>query len=154
MKTLFFDEVQNIEGWEFFVNRLQRQGYNLIITGSNSKLLGKELSTHLTGRYVTIELCPFSFREYLLGKEFHWTPTSLHKTAERAALYSHLKNYLVQGGFPDMVILGYYAAYLRELYDKIVARDITYRYRVKTSIILKEIAIYSHANLGKAHHLP
>lgn len=148
VNILFFDEVQNIDGWELFVNRLQRQGYNLIITGSNSKLLSKELATHLTGRYISIELSPFSFREYLRAKEFKWTPVSLYKTQERAALYSFLNEYLQQGGFPDLVINGYNAAYLRELYDKIIARDITYRYRVKYSNTLKEIAIYSHANLG------
>ena len=149
VKILFFDEVQNIDGWEFFINRLQRQGYNVVITGSNSTLLSKELASHLTGRYVTIELSPFSFEEFLKGKEFDWTPTSLSKTKGRAALFTHLNNYLLQGGFPDMVLQGYDGDYLRELYDKIVSRDITYRYGVKNSRTLREIGVYSHANLGK-----
>jgi hypothetical protein len=131
-----------------FVNRLQRQGYNVLITGSNSKLLSKELATHLTGRYISIELSPFSFREFLRAKNFQWTPTSLYKTQDRAVLYVLLEEYLQKGGFPDMVLGGYNAVYLRELYDKIISRDITYRYRVKYSNTLKEIAIYSHANLG------
>jgi hypothetical protein len=144
-KILFFDEIQNVDGWELFVNRLQRQGYNIIITGSNSKLLSKELSTHLTGRHISIELSPFSFREFLRARNFQWTTASLR---DRALLYSLLEEYLHVGGFPEMVLGGYNALYLRELYDKIVSRDITYRYRVKYSNTLKEMAIYSHANLG------
>lgn len=148
IKFLLFDEIQNIEGWELFANRLQRQGYNLIITGSNAKLLSKELATHLTGRYYAVELFPFSFSEYLLAKGFSWSATSLYVTQERALLFSFLQQYLSQGGFPEMVIGGYYPFYLQELYDKIVARDITYRYRIKYSSTLKELAVYSHAHLG------
>ena len=147
-KFFFFDEIQNVEGWELFVNRLQRQGYNLIISGSNSKLLSKELASHLTGRYISIELMPFSFLEFLKTKNFEWTPLSLYKTPQKALLYSFLKEYLQYGGFPEMVLGGYNAGYLRELYDKIIARDITYRYRVKYSNTLKEIAIYCHGNLS------
>lgn len=148
-EVLLFDEVQNIPGWELFINRLQRQGYNIVITGSNSNLLAKELATHLTGRYVPIEIFPFSFREFLLAKSFEWTPMKLYKTAARAALYSFLKEYMYQGGFPELVIRGYSADYLRELYDKIVSRDITNRYRVRLTYALREIAIYCHANLGE-----
>lgn len=148
IKVLFFDEIQNVEGWELFINRLQRQGYNILITGSNSKLLSKELATHLTGRYIAIELSPFSFREFLRAKKFQWTLSSLHKTQDKAILYTYLNEYMHKGGFPDMVIEGYNAAYLRELYDKIISRDITYRYHVKYSNTLKEMAIYSHANLA------
>lgn len=67
-RTLFFDEIQNVAGWELFVSRLLRLGFNLVITGSNSKLLSRELATHLTGRYVAIELLPFSFAEVLEAK--------------------------------------------------------------------------------------
>src|SRR3989338_8397577 len=57
-KFVLFDEIQNLPKWELFVNRLQRQGYNLVITGSNSHLLSRELSTHLTGRHIPITLLP------------------------------------------------------------------------------------------------
>ena len=66
---LFLDEAQNISKWELFVNRLQRQGLNIIVTGSNAKLLSKELATHLTGRHIAFELFPFSFREFLNYKD-------------------------------------------------------------------------------------
>ncbi len=147
-KFFFFDEIQNVPGWELFANRLQRQGYNLIITGSNSKLLSKELATHLTGRHISIELMPFSFPEFLKAKNFEWTHISLHKTHQQALLYSLLTEYLEQGGFPEMVVGGYNGDYLRELYDKIIARDITYRYHIKYSNTLKEIAIYCHNSLS------
>ena len=66
---LFLDEVQNIEGWELFVNRMLRQGMHMLITGSNANLLSGELATHLTGRYHQIELMPFSFQEYCSCKD-------------------------------------------------------------------------------------
>jgi len=59
-----FDEIQNLQKWELWVNRLQRQGLKIILTGSNGHLLSSELSTHLTGRYEQIILFPFSFHEY------------------------------------------------------------------------------------------
>ena len=62
---IFLDEIQNIKGWELFANRLNRIGFNLVITRSNAKLLSAELATHLTGRHFSLELYPFSFREYL-----------------------------------------------------------------------------------------
>ena len=62
---ILFDEIQNLPKWELFANRLQRQGYKLIITGSNSNLLSKELATHLTGRHLLTNIFPFSFKEYL-----------------------------------------------------------------------------------------
>ena len=64
-RTILIDEVQNIHGWERFVRRLHDEQYKVYISGSNSKLLSSELSTHLTGRYVKTELFPFSFAEYL-----------------------------------------------------------------------------------------
>src|SRR3989338_6881980 len=68
-KYIFFDEIQNLKNWELFVNKLQRRGYNLVLTGSNAKLLSKELSTSLTGRYISVEIFPFSFREFLTAKK-------------------------------------------------------------------------------------
>lgn len=65
----YFDEIQNIEGWERFVRRLYEQGKKIYITGSNAKLLSKELGTHLTGRYIQFEVFPLSFKEILYHKE-------------------------------------------------------------------------------------
>ncbi len=64
-KVILLDEIQNLPRWELFVNRLQRQGCRLYLTGSNAHLLSGELATHLTGRHIPIVLLPFSFREYV-----------------------------------------------------------------------------------------
>ena len=69
VKTILFDEIQNLPNWELFVNRLHRLGYNLIITESNAELLSKELSTMLTGRHIPIEIMPFNFKEFLKAKK-------------------------------------------------------------------------------------
>ena len=66
---LFLDEIQNVEGWHLFVNRMLRKKMHVIITGSNAKLLSGELATHLSGRSKEISLYPFSFREFCIMKE-------------------------------------------------------------------------------------
>jgi hypothetical protein len=147
-RLLFLDEIQNVEGWELYINRLHRQGYNLIIAGSNSKLLGKELATHLTGRYVTIELHPFSFREYLCAKKFEWVSEDFDRTEKRATVVRHFTDYSECGGFPEMVTGGFDPHYLRELYDKIISRDIVDRYSVRYARTLKEIALFAFTNQG------
>ena len=66
--TFYFDEIQNIKGWERFVRRLYEKGNKIFITGSNAKLLSKELGTHLTGRYIQVEIYPLSFKEIIAHK--------------------------------------------------------------------------------------
>ena len=143
----FLDEIQNVPGWELFVNRLQRAGYNLVLTGSNSKLLSRELATHLTGRYIPIELFPFSFREFLDARDESLPGTSV-STRERAHFEELLRNYGEVGGFPEMVLSGTSGLYLRELHDKIVSRDVAARYRVKHPRALKGISLYCFSNPG------
>src|SRR3990167_9614787 len=70
VKTILFDEIQNLSGWELFANRLHRQCYNVVLTGSNANLLSMELATHLTGRHFPIEILPFNFSEFLRAKNF------------------------------------------------------------------------------------
>ena len=87
--VLFLDEIQNIEHWELFVNRLLRQSIKLLITGSNANLLSGELATHLTGRYNSIELLPFSFSEYCEAKSIS---SNQFTTKSKALLKKHLTN--------------------------------------------------------------
>ena len=98
-KYLFLDEIQNVKGWPLFVNRLLRQKIHLFITGSNSKLLSKELSTHLTGRNNKVELYPFSFSEYCTMKKID---TASQSTKAKGLRKSTLHEYLLQGGFPEL----------------------------------------------------
>jgi predicted AAA+ superfamily ATPase len=82
--TYYFDEIQNIEGWERFVRRLYNAGNKIFITGSNAKMLSRELGTHLTGRYIQIDLYPFSFKEYLNFNNYTPTEKELYTTLGQA----------------------------------------------------------------------
>ncbi len=139
------DEIQNVEGWELFVNRLQRSGRNMVITGSNSKLLSRELATHLTGRYVAVELYPFSFAEFLSARSEE-APGASTSTRERARIEERLDEYMNLGGFPEIALSGMSGEYLRELHDKIVARDIAARHRLKLPRTLKELSLHFFSN--------
>ncbi|MCK4730517.1 MAG: ATP-binding protein [Candidatus Aenigmarchaeota archaeon] len=147
LKVLFFDEIQNLDNWELFINRLNRLGYNIFITGSNSKLLSKELATHLTGRHISMEIFPFSFAEYLKAIKFDEDL----ETARGTSLAKHeLENYLLNGGFPEIVVEKENPKiYLRELYRKIVERDIILRYNIAYKKTFKEISLSMLSNPGR-----
>lgn len=130
-KYLFLDEIQNLKNWELFVNRLQRQSYNLIISGSNSNLLSQELSTHLTGRHLLTLVFPFSFKEY----------TSYYNNQTQSELKSKLNIYLENGGYPETIVKNIpYKDYLSMLYDSILFKDIIKRYEIKNAKALEELA--------------
>lgn len=147
-KYMLLDEVQNVEGWELFVNRLKRKNYNLVVTGSNSKLLSKELATHLTGRHFSIELYPFSFREFLSYKDFFIKEEDFYITEKKANVKRLLEEYLKLGGLPEVFKVKAKGNYLRELFEKIITRDIILRYNVKYAKDLKEMALYTISNFG------
>ena len=87
-KFVLFDEIQNLPKWELFANRLQRQGYSLVITGSNSNLLSRELATHLTGRHLLTNIFPFSFKEYLKFEDWKMPPVAGYKIKLRTSIKS------------------------------------------------------------------
>ena len=147
-KNLLLDEIQNIEGWELFVNRLRRSGYNITVTGSNAKLLSQELATHLTGRHFSIELYPFSFKEFLLYKGMVVEKNDFYITKKRAEINNFYEEYLDFGGFPETITLEAKRYYLRELFDKIITRDIILRHKVRCVADLKELALYVLTNFG------
>jgi predicted AAA+ superfamily ATPase len=125
-KLLFLDEIQNLPKWELFVNRLQRQGYNLVITGSNSNLLSSELATHLTGRHISTIVFPFSFKEYLnyFGDKGEFTTSEM-----KTKLYDYLHN----GGYPEPLVKGLdYNDYLKTLHDAILFKDIVKRHNIRS----------------------
>ncbi len=147
LRIIFFDEIQNLESWELFVNRLKRTGFNIFITGSNSKLLSKELATHLTGRHFAIELFPFSFREYLSAVGFN---EDLETTRGVSLIKHELENYIHDSGFPEVVVERENPGiYLRELYKNIVERDIVVRYGINYKRAFKEIALSVISNPGR-----
>ena len=125
---LFLDEAQNVEGWHLFVNRLLRQGMRIIITGSNAKLLSSELATHLTGRFNAIELYPFSFEEYCNYLDID---TKLITTKMEGIRRSAFDDYLMKGGFPELLIENDNKRYVSALVDNILKRDIQQRYNIR-----------------------
>lgn len=140
-KYILLDEIQNIAGWELFVNRLQRQGFNVIVTGSNANLLSKELSTHLTGRNIPLEIYPFSFKEFIKYHGVVIGDTGLLSTKDRGLLKKKLEEYISTGGFPEVVRdPANKKVYLQSLYSDILNKDIIIRYKIKFSKTLREMA--------------
>lgn len=148
VKYLLLDEIQNVQGWELFANRLKRIGYSVVITGSNAKLLSQELATHLTGRHLSFELFPFSFKEFLAGKNIKIPEKEYYTTNDKSIIKKALEEYMEQGGFPELFLSAAKKRYLRELYDKILTRDILPRHKIKFEKELKELAIYLCSNFG------
>ena len=140
VKFLFLDEIQNVEGWELWVNSLQRKGYNLIITGSNAKLLSKELATYLTGRYLEFEVFPFSFREFLKAENFEFK--DLYDKEKEGKIKNLLKKYLEVGGFPEYILKNLEKDYLDTLFRAILYIDVVKRWNVKYSTKLEDLARY------------
>ena len=134
VKTVLFDEIQNLPNWELFVNRLHREGYNLVLTGSNARLLSKELATHLTGRHMPIEILPFDFNEFLRAKKFQIREEYSALPQQRGELLNLMENYLVNGGFPEVAVNNVDPKdYLEVLFDALVFKDVVKRHRVKFS---------------------
>lgn len=131
-RTIFLDEIQNLSGWELFVNRLQRQNYNLVISGSNANLLSRELSTHLTGRHINILILPFSFKEYLDFFDKQYTEPEIKTKFE---------TYVENGGYPEPLVYGLdYKDYLKTLFDSILFKDIVKRYSIRYPKELENLA--------------
>ncbi len=141
IEYIIFDEIQNIDGWELFVNRLRRTK-KVVITGSNANLLSSELSTHLTGRYVDFHLYPFSFREYLKYRGVE-VPKS-YSTKEVSMLKRELENYMKKGGFPESYRFGKH--YLMRIYEDVIMKDALSRYSIRDKKSFRELAKFLVSN--------
>lgn len=143
-KNILFDEIQNLPKWELFVNRLQRQGYNLFITGSNSNLLSKELATHLTGRHVQINIFPFSFREYLEACKIK----EGRKEFTSSEIKEKLSSYATYGGYPEPLLKNLeYKDYLSMLFNSIVYKDIVKRHKIRFASQVEDLAYHLISNI-------
>lgn len=131
----FFDEIQNVSGWEIYIRQKLDQKKKIVITGSNARLLSRELGTHLTGRHLDFELFPFSYEEYLEFTGSKDIPGSFEE-------------YLVHGGFPEYLRMRK-KEYLQHLLTDILIRDIAVRHGIRNVKALKEIAVFLLSNLGK-----
>ncbi|MDR7128786.1 putative AAA+ superfamily ATPase [Algoriphagus sp. 4150] len=133
--TYFFDEIQNVPGWEVYVRQLHDRGEKVYVTGSNASLLSRELGTRLTGRYLAHEIFPFSYREFL---EYNARPD------EQASF----EEYLNSGGFPEY-LRDKNPEVLQNLLKDIVFRDIAIRYSIKNTKTLMDITLFLISNVGK-----
>ncbi len=134
---LFFDEIQMLPDWEWYVRQKLDEDFQVVVTGSNANLLSKELGTKLTGRHLSTELFPFSYLEYL-------TITKQENTTENALKYMQI------GGFPEFLKSGN-PRVLHQLWDDILYRDIAVRYGVRDVQTLRRLAIYMLSNIGKPY---
>lgn len=135
----FFDEIQNVVGWEVFIRSLHDQGKKIFITGSNASLLSIELGTRLTGRHLSFELFPFSYKEFL--NFFNISPSAVT-----------FQQFLEKGGFPEYLKFGSVET-LQQLFRDILYRDITVRYGVRNVKTLIDIALFLISNAGKEYTL-
>lgn len=142
---MLFDEIHYVYGWERFISRL-RDTKHVVVTGSNSELLSGELATSLTGRYISFELFPFSFREFLKANGTELRGDFEYSTNTIASVKNKLKEYLQNGGFPELERLG--RIMLQDIYSDILEKDIIRRYKLRKPEKLRDIARYLVSNSG------
>lgn len=144
----YFDEIQNIVGWEHFAKQLYNSGKKVFITGSNARMLSKELGTYLTGCYIAIELYPFSFSEFLDFREQQHLLGDISGTIARGEIQSAFNDYLKQGGFP-IYLKSEDGIVLKTLYDNILYKDVMVRNQIVNEREVKELVYYTVSNIGK-----
>ncbi len=143
--TFFIDEIQNIDKFETFVRRFNDDGCKFYITGSNARLLSKELGTKLTGRHLDMVVSPFSFREFLKLKGFHFETSMIYKTETRAEIKKYFREYLTKGGMPEYLLYNDIEI-LTRVYEDIVIKDIVVRYKIENTAALRELYQYLITN--------
>jgi hypothetical protein len=144
----FFDEIQNIRGWERFVRRLHDNGKKVYVTGSNASMLSREMGTHLTGRHLSYSLYPYSFKEFLRFKKYELPIPEVLTTVEKSTLKRHFNEYIEAGGIPEFV-KNRDELYVKTLYENIIYRDIIARYNLKDEKALKTTAYFAASNIAK-----
>jgi predicted AAA+ superfamily ATPase len=137
LEIIILDEVQNVPGWELFVSRIRRTK-RVIVTGSNARLLSRELSTHLAGRHIDFTLLPFSFREHLRIRGMEPASRDIFTSAEKAGLHREFARYLDDGGFPEVHKFG--RPILKSIYEDVLMRDIILRYKIRKAATFRDLA--------------
>ena len=135
---LFFDEIQEVRGWERAINSLRvKFDVDIYITGSNSRLLSGELATYIAGRYVSFVVYPFSFAEFMMASPDHV-----------------FDDYIRYGGMPFLSCINFEPEtsknYLRDVFNSVVLKDIVKRHRIRDVDLLERIISYALANVGKS----
>ena len=141
---LLLDEVQNLHSWDAWVAKLYRRGVNLVITGSNANLLSSEMATLLTGRYLEIQILPFSMEETL---NYRGAPINAELPDERARLALEMDDYLKKGGYPEIVKnREIEQAYLSAMFDSIILKDVAQRHKIRKITELYDLADFLISN--------
>lgn len=141
---LFLGEIQNINGWEKFVRRIADMKYRINITGSNSKMLSSEIASTLGGRFIIMNVYPYSFTEYLTANHREKNYLDVISTQDRADVLSLYNEYVTFGAFPELVDIKNKRAFLSSIYQTIYLGDIITRNKISNDfaikLILKKIA--------------
>lgn len=144
---LILDEIQNLEKWDIWVSKLKRRGVNLIIIGSNARMLSGEMATVLTGRYVEISIYPFSMAECMEYRKVNVHP---QLPQEKAVLMTEVEGYLCIGGFPEITKTREIAkSYIGSLFDSIILKDVAQRHKIRKTQELYNLAeylVYNYCN--------
>lgn len=141
---ILLDEVQNLDSWDLWISELYRKGKNLVITGSNARMLSSEMATVLTGKYLQVEMLPFSLEEF-----FDWNKFDLHSIApeQQTDAFALMDDYLRNGGYPEAVASRQLArSYLDTLFDSIIWKDVAKRHNVRNVTDLNNLAMYLVSN--------
>ena len=141
---ILLDEVQNLDAWDLWVSELYRLGKNLVITGSNAKMLSSEMATVLTGKYLQVEMLPFSLEEF-----FDWNKIDLKalKPEQQTDASVLTDDYMRNGGYPEVVASRQLTrSYLDTLFDSIVWKDVAKRHNVRNITDLNNLAMYLVSN--------
>ena len=140
----FFDEIQNIEGWEKFARRLADAKERVYITGSNAKMLSRDIETTLGARFLSMNISPYNLREYLTALSVSYDKTELLKTKANAMVQKNCNEYLKFGGFPESLLYKSKREYVSSVYQKILLGDIIARNSIRNEyplrVMMKKIA--------------
>ena len=140
---LLLDEVQNLDNWDLWVSKLYRNGVNMVIIGSNAKLLSSEMATVLTGRYLQVQMYPFSLGEFFDYFQLHPSRSEVKTQQLKQAQDDYLRN----GGYPETVeARSITQSYLSTLFDSIVWKDVAKRHKVRNVTDLNDLAMYLVSN--------
>ncbi len=139
---MLLDEIQNLPDWDLWVSKLYRRGKNLTITGSNANMLSSEMATVLTGRYLQIEMLPFSLEETM-----NWKNISSDREEQAAQAIVLADDYMRNGGYPETIpARSITKSYLSTLFDSILLKDVAQRHNVRNTTDLYNLATYLLSN--------